>query len=71
MQPFPLPGDLPDPGIEPSSLTSFALAGEIFVARATWEASYVFVLLSMAAEESYVFIILSFILLIEEPSLPM
>ena len=25
--PFPTPGDLPDPGIEPESLTSLALAG--------------------------------------------
>jgi len=29
------PGDLPDPGIEPASLMSLALAGEFFT---TWEA---------------------------------
>ena len=28
--PFPPPGDLPDPGIEPTSLTSPALAGGLF-----------------------------------------
>ena len=28
--PFPPPGDLPDPGIEPTSLASSALAGEFF-----------------------------------------
>ena len=28
--PFPPPGDLPDPGIEPPSLTSPALAGGFF-----------------------------------------
>ena len=28
--PFPTPGDLPDPGIEPASLVSPALAGRFF-----------------------------------------
>ena len=37
--PCPPPGDLPDPGIEPASLTSPALAGGFFTTRATWEAS--------------------------------
>ena len=32
------PGDLPDPGIEPTSLTSPALAGGFLTTRATWEA---------------------------------
>ena len=36
--PLPTPGDLPDPGIEPKSLASPALAGEIFNTSATWEA---------------------------------
>ena len=31
------PGDLPDPGIEPMSLMSPALAGGFFTASATWE----------------------------------
>ena len=36
--PFPPPGDLPDPGIEPASVTSPALAGKFFTTSATWEA---------------------------------
>ena len=32
------PGDLPEPGINPASLMSPALAGEFFTTRATWEA---------------------------------
>ena len=36
--PFPPPGYLPDPGIEPVSLKSPALAGRIFTAIATLEA---------------------------------
>ena len=38
--PCPSPGDLPDPGIEPVSLTSpaLALAGRFFTTSATWEA---------------------------------
>ena len=35
-QPSPPPGDLPDPGIEPASLASLALAGGFFTT--TWEA---------------------------------
>ena len=35
---FPPPGDLPDPGIEPMSLTSPVLAGGSFNTSATWEA---------------------------------
>ena len=33
----PPPGDLPDPGIEPASLMSPALAGRFFTTSATWE----------------------------------
>ena len=36
--PCPPPGDLPDPGIEPTSLLSPALAGMFFTTGATWEA---------------------------------
>ena len=36
--PLPIPGDLPDPGIEPSSLASPALVGRFFTTTATWEA---------------------------------
>jgi len=36
---FPPPGDLPNPGIEPPSLMSPALAGEFFTISITWKAS--------------------------------
>ena len=36
--PFPPPGDLPDPGIKPTSLESPALAGVFFTTSAIWEA---------------------------------
>ena len=36
--PFPTLGDLPDPGIEPTSLASPALAGGFFTTNVTWEA---------------------------------
>ena len=36
--PCPPPGDLPDPGIKPTSLLSPALAGGFFTTRDTWEA---------------------------------
>ena len=38
--PFPSPGDLPNPGFEPESLTSPALAGRFFTTSATWEAQW-------------------------------
>ena len=34
------PGDLPNPGIKPESLTSPALAGKFFSISATWEAQF-------------------------------
>jgi len=36
--PFPPPGDLPNPGIEPASFISPALAGGFFTTGTTWEA---------------------------------
>ena len=36
--PFPPPGDLPNPGIEPTSLASAALADGSLSTSATWEA---------------------------------
>ena len=36
--PFPPPGDLPDPVIEPTSLASPALTGRFSTTSATWEA---------------------------------
>ena len=35
--PCPPPGDLPDPGIEPVSLTSHAWVGGLFTTGITWE----------------------------------
>ena len=40
--PCPPPGDLPHPGIEPTSLSSPALAGGFFTTSATWEAHRLF-----------------------------
>ena len=37
--PFPPPGDLPNPWIEPAFLTSPELAGGFFTTSTTWEAS--------------------------------
>ena len=34
---FPTPGDLPDPGIQPASPLTLALAGRFFYHWATWE----------------------------------
>ena len=36
--PCPPPGDLPNPGIKPTSLMSPAFAGGFLTTRATWEA---------------------------------
>ena len=38
--PFPSPGDLPNPGIEPMTFISPALAGRFVTTSATWEALY-------------------------------
>ena len=35
--PCPPPGHLPDPGIEPTSITSPTVAGGFFTTSATWE----------------------------------
>ena len=37
---IPSPGDLPDLGVEPESLTSLVLTGGFFTTGATWEAQY-------------------------------
>ena len=39
--PLPTPGDLPNPGIEPASLVSPALAGGFFTTSTTWEAQMI------------------------------
>jgi len=36
--PCPLPGDIPNQGIKPMSLTSPALAGRFFTTSAAWKA---------------------------------
>jgi len=36
--PFPSPGDLPNPGLEPTSLASLASAGRFFTTCTSWEA---------------------------------
>ena len=38
--PLPSPGDLPNPGIEPMSLLSPALAARLFTTSAIWEAHF-------------------------------
>ena len=42
-------GDLPDPGIELSSLTSPALEGRFFMTSANWEACYVSISVSISS----------------------
>ena len=42
--PCPPAGDLPDPGIEPTSLMSPALAGRFFITRDTWEVPVIWIL---------------------------
>ena len=41
--PCPPPGDLPDPGIEPASLSFLALAGRFFTTCATWETHAIYI----------------------------
>ena len=36
--PYPPPGDLPDPGMEPAPLMTPALVGVFFTTSSTWEA---------------------------------
>ena len=48
--PFPPPGDLPDPGIEPTSLSSPTLAGGFFTTSANWEALTVYIHTDMKKE---------------------
>ena len=45
--PSSLAGDLPDPGIEPESLVSPALAGGFLTTSATWEALMQFLFLTI------------------------
>ena len=49
--PFIPPGDLPDPGIEPPSLVSPALAGGFFTTSSTWEAHILIKLAQITARK--------------------
>ena len=51
--PFPPPGDLPDPGIQPTSLMSPALAGVFLTTSATWEAPYVYVCVNLRVKNKH------------------
>ena len=50
--PFPSPGDLPKPGIEPVSLTSLAWACRFFTTSTTWEAPASLVRVKVAQSNS-------------------
>ena len=52
--PFPSPGNIPDPGIQPESLMSPTLAGGFFTTFATWEAAQLYIY-----TYTYIFIYLS------------
>jgi len=43
--PFPPPGDIPNPGIKPTSLVSPPLAGEFFITSITWETQILYLCL--------------------------
>ena len=45
--PCPLSGDLPNPGIEPTSLMSPAQASGLFTSSATWEAQLCHILIQI------------------------
>ena len=51
--PCPPPGTLPGPGIEPTSLTSPALAASFFITSATWEAQLLSTFMVILGGESY------------------
>ena len=50
--PCPPPGDLPNLGIEPVSITSPALANGLFTTKATWEAQYLCLNITKSERES-------------------
>ena len=54
---FPTPGDLPDPGIEPSSLASPALAGEFLTTSTTWE-TRIYLLIFLSAKIIYLYFLI-------------
>ena len=58
--PYPLPEDLPDPGIKPISLMPLRLAGGFFTTSATWEAHLNYYMLPICSSYSTL-LLLSFI----------
>ena len=50
---FPSPGDLPDPGIEPTSLASPGLAGEFFTTSTTREAPFYDIIIHFLSNQQY------------------
>ena len=52
----PIPGDLPNPGIQPVSLASPALAGGFFTTSTTWEALPFLILLACACFRTFALI---------------
>ena len=63
--PFPSPGDLPDPGIEPMALASPALAGRFFTTRSdTWETRIHYLLIIFFVKNifAYTFTVLNLLL---------
>ena len=53
---MPIPGDLPNPGIQPVSLASPALAGGFFTTSTTWEALPFLILLACACFRTFALI---------------
>ena len=53
--PFPPPGDLPDPGIEPASLASPALAAEFFTTEPLVKPATYFICLLMVLKNHCLF----------------
>ena len=50
----PPPGDLPDPGIDPTSSVAPALAGGFFTTKATWQAQvYIYVYIHIYIGQIY------------------
>ena len=59
--PFPSPGDLPDPEIEPTSLESPALAGEFFTNSTTSEALKLRLKLTKRKNKGWIFLKTNFL----------
>ena len=53
--PFPTPGDFPNPGVEPLTLTSPALAGRFLTTGVVWEAPGIPLFVPLFGCNSYAF----------------